>query len=211
MLIVGAKGFAKEVLEICHQNNNLENLVFYDDVNDDVNGLLYGKFPILKSLEEAKDHFEKIDARFTIGIGNPLVRKMLYTKFVELGGLFTSTISSSCYIGNYNNSIREGVNIMQKVVITNDVHISKGCLVNQLSSIGHDVVIGEFTEICPSVSISGNCNIGSNVFVGTNATILPNVIIGNNTIIGAGAVVNKNLPENCVAVGIPAKIIKINE
>ena len=51
MLIVGAKGFAKEVLEICHQNNELENLVFYDDVNDDVNGLLFDKFPILKSID----------------------------------------------------------------------------------------------------------------------------------------------------------------
>ena len=50
MLIVGAKGFAKEVLEVCHQNNELENLVFYDDVNQDIGEQLFNKFPILKSI-----------------------------------------------------------------------------------------------------------------------------------------------------------------
>ena len=40
MLIIGAKGFAKEVLEILHQKNDLQNIVFYDDVNDDIGDLL---------------------------------------------------------------------------------------------------------------------------------------------------------------------------
>ena len=47
MLIVGAKGFAKEVLEVAHQLNKLDNLVFYDDVNEQVPVKLFGKFPIL--------------------------------------------------------------------------------------------------------------------------------------------------------------------
>lgn len=49
--------------------------------------------------------------------------------------------------------------------------------------------------------------IGSNVFVGANAIILPGVTIGSNVIIGAGAVVAKDVPDNCVLVGNPAKII----
>ena len=49
MLIVGAKGFAKEVLEIIHELNQLENLVFFDDVNNDMKGKLLEKFPILKT------------------------------------------------------------------------------------------------------------------------------------------------------------------
>ncbi|MDO9261728.1 MAG: hexapeptide transferase, partial [Flavobacteriaceae bacterium] len=56
--------------------------------------------------------------------------------------------------------------------------------------------------------ISGNCTIGSYAQIGTNATILPNITIGKNVIIGAGSVVTKNIPDNCLAVGIPAKIIK---
>lgn len=209
MVIIGAKGFAKEVLEILHQNDQLEGLAFYDDVNADLPDLLYGKFPILKNENQVKGHFQKFGNDFTIGIGDPKLRKFLYEKFLSLGGSFTSTISSTCYIGNYGNQIENGCNIMQKVVLTNDITLKMGVIINQMSSIGHDVLIGEFSEICPNVSISGNCRIGNNVFIGTGAIILPKISIGNNVVIGAGAVVSKDLPDNCVAVGIPAKIIKI--
>lgn len=209
MIIIGAKGFAKEVLEILHQNNQLEGLAFYDDVNLELPDLLYNQFPILKNEIQVKEHFQSYGNDFTIGIGEPKLRELMYEKFSRLGGHFTSTISSTAYIGNYENQIDDGCNIMQKVVLTNDITLKKGVLINQMSSIGHDVLIGEFSEICPNVSISGNCKIGDYVFIGTGAVILPKIMIGNNVIIGAGAVVSKDLPDNCVAVGIPAKIIKM--
>lgn len=53
----------------------------------------------------------------------------------------------------------------------------------------------------------GRVAIGDNVFVGANATILPNVSIGNNSVIGANSVVSKNVPENCVVAGNPARVI----
>ncbi|SMC77387.1 acetyltransferase [Chryseobacterium sp. YR221] len=210
MLIIGAKGFAKEVLEVCHQNSELDNLAFYDDVNDDVTGKLYDKFPILKSIEEAVEYFKYTDNRFTIGIGNPILREKLYNKFTEIGGIFTSTIATTSIIGHYENVIGEGCNIMQSTVITNDVKIGKGVIINQISSIGHDVSIGDFVEICPNVSISGNCFIGDKTFIGTNAVVLPKVSIGTNVIIGAGSVVTKDIPDHCTAVGIPARILTKN-
>lgn len=210
MLIVGAKGFAKEVLEVCKQNQELENLVFYDDVNKDFHDLLYSKFPILKNFQEAKLHFENSNYDFTIGIGNPKLRRLIYEKFRDLGGVFKSTISSTAQIGSYETYIEEGCNIMQHVAITNDVRIKRGTIINQLSSIGHDVVIHEFCEICPNVSISGRCIIGEETFIGTGAIVLPDIKIGKNVVIGAGSLVSKDLPDNCVAVGVPAKIIKQN-
>ena len=208
MIIIGAKGFAKEVLEVCHQNNELENLVFYDDVNDDVQGLLYDKFPIIKSIEVAQEYLKNTDNRFSIGIGNPHLREILYHKFSLLGGVFVSTISTSAVIGHYSNIIGSGSNIMQNVVITNDIIIGKGVIINQIASIGHDVMIGDFVGICPNVSISGNCTIGEHTFIGTNAVVLPKITIGKNVIVGAGSVVTKDIPDNCMVVGIPAKIIK---
>lgn len=53
----------------------------------------------------------------------------------------------------------------------------------------------------------GKIIIEDNVFIGANTTILPNVTIGKNSIIGAGSVVTKNIPENSVAVGNPARVI----
>jgi acetyltransferase-like isoleucine patch superfamily enzyme len=68
--------------------------------------------------------------------------------------------------------------------------------------------VGNFVEISPSVTLLGRCTVGSYSRIGSNATILPDVKIGKNVTIGAGSVVTKDLPDNCVAVGIPAKIIK---
>ena len=51
-------------------------------------------------------------------------------------------------------------------------------------------------------------NIGDDVWIGGNVTILPGVNIGNNVIIAAGAVVTKDIPDNCVVGGVPARKIK---
>ncbi len=50
--------------------------------------------------------------------------------------------------------------------------------------------------------------IGNDVWIGGNCTILPGVTIGNNVVVAAGAVVSKDVPDNCVVAGVPAKIIK---
>jgi sugar O-acyltransferase (sialic acid O-acetyltransferase NeuD family) len=208
MLIIGAKGFAKEVLEVLHQMNQIENVAFYDDINDDLPVKLYSKFLILRSEKEAKEHFEIIDNQFTIGIGNPVLRKKIYDKFTQLGGKFTSTISPKCHIGNFGVQIQSGCNLMTGTVITNDIFIGKGSLINLNCTIGHDCILGDFVETCPGVHVSGNCNIGNFTFIGTNATILPKVSIGSNVIVGAGSVVTKDVPDNVMVVGIPAKIVK---
>ena len=50
--------------------------------------------------------------------------------------------------------------------------------------------------------------IGDDVWIGGNCTILPGVTIGNNVVIAAGAVVTKDVPDNCVVCGVPARIMK---
>jgi len=208
MLIIGAKGFAKEVLEILHQLKQTDGLCFYDDVNEDIGDFLYDRFPILKSEEEVVAFFKNASPEFTIGIGDPQLRFKLYEKFSKLGGAFTSTVSPLSLIGNYGNVISLGCNIMTSTVITNDIKIGKGVLINLCCTIGHDTVIEDFVELCPDVNVSGNCYIGKFSFIGTNSTILPKVTIGKNVIIGAGSVVTKDIPDNVMAFGIPAKIIK---
>jgi sugar O-acyltransferase (sialic acid O-acetyltransferase NeuD family) len=208
MLIIGAKGFAKEVLEVCFQNNDIENLAFYDDVNEDIGDLLYGQFRILKNEKQVKEFFQSVSPKFTIGIGNPLLRYKMHKKFTTLGGTVSSTFSPFAKIGAFGNSIAPGCNVMTSTILTNDIEIGECVLFNLCCTIGHDVIIGDFVEICPDVNISGNCIIGDFSFIGTNATILPGVKIGKNVVIGAGSVVTKNIPDNCMALGTPAKVVK---
>ena len=208
MIIVGAKGFSREVLEIFHQLDQLKNIGFYDDINMDIHQNLYDRFPVLKSEMEVKNFFIENGNEFTLGIGHPHLRFKLYNKFMNLGGMFSSTISPLAHIGHYGNELGEGCNIMTNTVITNEIKIGKGVLINLCCTVGHGAIIEDFVELCPGVNISGNCIIGKYTFIGTNAIVLPNVLIGENVTIGAGSVVTKDVPGNSMAFGIPAKVIK---
>lgn len=85
-------------------------------------------------------------------------------------------------------------------------------LTNGVSLITHDgsmwVLRNKYPEICSKLDFFGKITIGSNVFVGVKSIILPGVTIGSNVIIGAGSVVTKNIPDNCVYAGVPARFIK---
>ncbi len=89
------------------------------------------------------------------------------------------------------------------IEIGNDVQITEGVTI---LTHGYDwsVLKGVYGEVLGS---SGRVKIGNNVFIGMQSTILKGVTIGNNVIIGANSLVNRNIPDNCVVGGNPARII----
>lgn len=87
-----------------------------------------------------------------------------------------------------------------------------------------DVYIGDYVMCAPNVTIAATghpvygefrrkgaqfslpVHIGNDVWIGANTVILPGVQIGNNVVIGAGSVVTRNIPDNCVAFGVPCHV-----
>jgi sugar O-acyltransferase (sialic acid O-acetyltransferase NeuD family) len=205
MIIVGAKGFAKELLEVAHQLGRTDRLVFFDNVSCDLPDQLYGQFPILRTEEEVKAYFKVNGNAFALGLGNPKLREQLCELFESWGGEMTTLISTKATIGSFNTSIEAGTCIMTGVVLTNDISIGKGVLINLNCTIGHDVTIGDFSELSPGVHVSGNVNMGENCFIGTGAVLLPGIQIGSNVTVGAGAVVTKNVKDGETVKGIPAR------
>ena len=89
------------------------------------------------------------------------------------------------------------------IEIGDNVTITRGvCFVN------HDGGVALFRNKYPGLNVFGKIIIGNNVFIGINSIILPGVTIGNNVVIGAGSIVNKDIPDNSVVAGVPAKFIK---
>ncbi|WP_223033944.1 acetyltransferase [Hanstruepera marina] len=208
MLVIGAKGFAKEILEVLFQNNAVEELCFYDDISKDIEEKLYGEYPILNSTSQVKKHFLSIEKNFVIGIGNPKLRFLMYEKFTKIGGVLKGTISNSAQISSYGVEIDSGVNIMHGAIVSNDVKIGKGCIIYYNTVLTHDVQLGDFVEVSPSVTLLGRCKINSFCQIGANTTVLPDIVIGENVIIAAGSVVTKDVPSNCMIAGVPAVIKK---
>lgn len=206
MLVAGAKRHAIEVLEIFHQHNELDGLCFFDDISVDIGDVLFGKFRIIRTLNEARKHFLN-DPEFVLGLGNPRLRKLLAQKLISQGGKMVSVIAKSASLGHYDVQLGDGLNVMQNVLISNRVRIASGTLINAFVSVHHDVIIEEYCEISPHATLLGGCQIGTLTSIGSNATVLPDIKIGKNVIVGAGAVVTKDIPDGVVVTGIPARLI----
>ncbi|MBE5747104.1 MAG: acyltransferase [Clostridiales bacterium] len=69
-------------------------------------------------------------------------------------------------------------------------------------------VLRGMKEELKNVDMFGRITVGNNVHIGTDAIIMPGVTIGNNCIIGCGAIVTKSIPDNSVAVGVPARVLE---
>lgn len=126
--------------------------------------------------------------------------------WTEYKGQFFSpsiTIGNNCNVGAYNH-----ISACNKIVIGDGLLTGRYVLINDNS---HGGLSYEETDIPPAqrpLTSKGGIIIGKNVWIGDKAAVLSGVNIGNNVIIAANAVVTKNVPDNCMVAGVPAKIIK---
>lgn len=92
------------------------------------------------------------------------------------------------------------------ITLGENVYITDG-----VKFITHDGGTLLYRHIIPDLEITKPINIGNNVYIGNNALLLPGVTVGNNVVIGAGSIVTKDIPDNSVVAGVPARRIKSYE
>lgn len=202
MLVVGAGGFAKQLIQSLELDNQASDCIFFDNLSTKQEFL--NQFRVISSDKEVQDKF-KSNHGYLLGIGDPKLRLRFSEKMDKLGGKLSSHVSSNCVISPFNVEIEVGVTILPKVYIEPEVTIGRGTLINVNAFIAHDVSVGEFCEISPGAQLLGRSSIGKRTFIGSNAVVLPNISIGDDCIIGAGAVVTKNVKSGSTIIGVPGK------
>lgn len=195
MYLYGASGHAKVIIDILHASNvKIDALI---DDNENIHGL--HNYKVLHGITNASP--------IIVSVGANATRKKITEK---LTGVFGTAIHPSAIISP-RAKISEGTVVMQGAIIQSDALIGKHCIINTGASVGHECIIGDFAHISPGAILCGNVSIGEGTWIGAGATIIPGVKIGKWSIIGAGAVVIKDVPDNAVMAGIPAKVIKYNK
>ena len=205
MLIAGAKGFAKEILEVLISDFPGSELNFFDDITARET-LFCGKYLIIKSFDDVEALFRR-DNEFILGVGSTEARRFFYEKFTSLGGMPRTIVSRQAIVGQHDNAIGKGTVIMPLALIESSNRIGNGVLVHAGAFISHDTVIGDYSEISPYVKILGNASIGKGCTIGTAAIILPGISVGDHAIVGAGAVVVKDVSAGSKVAGVPAKAL----
>jgi sugar O-acyltransferase (sialic acid O-acetyltransferase NeuD family) len=206
LLIVGAGGCGREVLQIVKEINSTsprwQIKGFLDDTMKSLNGLA-GNIDIVGTIVDWEPSENEV---FVCAIFDPTGRQNVVGSLKRRGAQFvnvvhpTSFIPDFCYVG-------EGAIIYPPVRLSVNMKIGKFAILLD-SSIGHDVIIGDYFSVAPKCSVGGGTVIGNNVFLGSNSAIIPGTKIGDHAKIGAGSVVIRNVKSNTSVFGNPAKVIE---
>lgn len=208
--VFGAGGFGREVHMLIEQINKTspqwEFTGFFDDDAGKHNKRINNQ-PVLGGLDAVNSIKEELNLVFAIG--NPKVKRSLVKKISNPLIKFPVLIHPNVVLGSPEFlEIGEGTIICASNIITTNIKIGRHVILNLACTVGHDTVIEDYCSFMPTVNVSGEVLIREGVFVGTGAKIINQLEVGENSVIGAGAVVAKNIPADCTAVGVPAKPIK---
>lgn len=211
LVIVGAGGFGREVLQIVLDQNRIaptwDCLGFLVDPQFPAPSEVHG-LPVLGGTEWLSD---KPDVQVVLAVGAPAARRRIARRISEgYGNRFAILIHPRAWLGE-NVACQDGTVICAGALLTTDIVLGHHAHVNLACTIGHDAVLEDYVTLSPGVHVSGNVRIGEGVDMGTGAVALPGVEIGAGSIIGAAACVTTNIPSDSVAVGVPAKPIKLRE
>ena len=191
LLIIGAGGFGREAAWTA-ETAGLEIAGFCDD--DPGAAARCAGRPFFGSIENAvrEGRVQVSDTLFFVAIGANAARRSLFKRATACGLRPASVISPNALIAP-DAEMGEGNYAGPGCVISVGTRLGRGVIINNLASVGHDVTIGDFAQVCPGVAISGGCTIGEEALLGTNATVIPLKSIGARATLGAGALALRDI------------------
>jgi len=205
LLLWGAGGHAKVVLDIARAMHAFPDICFLDDACQRPGAWfrgcpILGGSPFLRSLSGSET------VHFLVAIGDNRIRADRYA-FALSQGLKAATLIHPSAIVSPSATIGEGTVVMPGAVINADARVGRNCIVNTGAVIEHDCAIGDHVHIAPRVVLGGAVRVGNFTMMGSGAHALPGAEIGESALVGAGAVVLHQVPAYVTAVGVPTRLV----
>lgn len=191
------------------EKQNLHNIVGIIDSNKPIGESLYG-YNVIGRQTEIKELISKFKIEgCVITIGDNWSRKKVFDQINDIAPALNwpNIIHPSVIIAN-NVTLGSGILAMAGVIINSNAHL--GDFTNYFTNcnIEHDCFIDDFASVSAGAVLGGKVKIGKYSAVALNATIFDRLSIGDNSVIGAASLVTKDIPDNVLAYGNPAKIIR---
>lgn len=216
LVIVGGGGLGREVKWLIDRinQNNIEKghigawnlLGFMDDGLSA--GTLADDIPILGNSDWLLKR--ECPTSVTCAIGSSSIRKKVVEKLESNKMLEFPNLIDPSIIMSERIKMGKGNILCVGGILTVDITIGDFIILNPMCTIAHDVNLDSFVTLYPSAHLSGCVHVGMQAEIGTGCHVIQGKSIGKKTFVGAGAVVIRDLPDNCTAVGNPAKVIKFH-
>lgn len=208
LAVYGAGGLGREMALLVQQINEKSHqwnlLGFYDDYRTEV---IIDNLPLLGDVGQLKLNSHPL--AILVGIADCRIREKIVSLLANSEVQFPVFVHPDSRPGSQSNLLGRGTILTAGCILTTGIQVGEFVIINLLSTIGHDVKIGDYCSIMPSVNISGNVSIGKGVLIGSGATILQGLTVGDYAVIGAGAVVTRSVEAGTTVVGVPARKMKL--
>ena len=205
MLLYGASGHAKVIVDILNQMKSVKIIGVIDAVLP--KGASFCDIPILGNDDMAKEILLKHpETQCFVAIGDNWIRNKVVEQIrsFQPSVKFVNAIHPRAIIAA-NVKLGEGICVMAGAVVNPFSEISDFVIVNTNSSIDHDCVLCQYCSIAPRAALGGGVVVNDYSAISIGASIKHGVKIGAHAVVGAGAVVLKNIEDNAVYYGVPAK------
>lgn len=199
VFVIGAGGHGKVVARILLEMGATVGGMMDDDPNAETPATISFLGPIAKLNE-----YENPQA--VIAIGCNRIRRRVRDSF---HANWLTVVHPASYVAP-SAKLGRGVVVCANAAIGEDAVVGDHSIVNTSTSVDHDAVIGEFSHLACGVTLAGGVVVGDNVLVGAGATILPFIRIGNRATLGAGGVATRNIDDDVIACGVPARPLDPN-
>jgi sugar O-acyltransferase (sialic acid O-acetyltransferase NeuD family) len=209
VIIWGGAGHAKVLAECLAYGS--DRIVALFDNNPAVTSPLEGVpcYIGMAGLERWRGTRPAGQVHFLIAIGGDKGRdRVALHRTLEQAGLTALSVSHPTAFVAGNATVGAGCHILAGARVCVECRVGMESIINTQASVDHECVLGIGVHVAPGATLAGCVRVGDFTMIGAGAVILPRVTIGANTVIGAGAVVTRDLPDNVVAYGNPARIVR---
>lgn len=210
VIIFGAGGHGRVVLDILQQADGVTVVGFLDS-NVQLHGTSVNGLPVMGDhslVQQSKVEYNV--SGIMVAIGNNKARTSVFEYLLRMGLSVVSAIHPTAIIAR-SARLGQGVMIGAGAIVGPSAVIGTNVIVNNGVIIEHDNLIEDHANVSSGSALGGSVTIKTGAFLGMGVSVKPGVCVGEWSVIGAGSAVIRDVPDNAVVVGVPAKMVGYRE